>query len=101
MFHKNYVQTACGDVSWGLRIRNDFIKRHMRKFRVPYCMFEETRASLRDEGHHKDRKCWNGWPKVVLESLVLASLRLLGSGCTFDLAEEFARVSANTIHAFF
>ena len=38
---------------------------------------------------------------VCLELLVLASLRLLGSGCTFDLAEELTNVNSNTIRDFF
>ena len=42
-----------------------------------------------------------GCSKVCFELLVLASLRLLGSGCTFDLVEEFTNVNAMTIRDFF
>ena len=46
-------------------------------------------------------KCKNGWPKVMLELLVLASLRLLASGCTIDFVEVCTNVSVCTIRDFF
>ena len=54
-----------------------------------------------EEGYFLEGRCRNGWPKVMLELLVLASLQILGSGCTFDLAEEFTNVSSITIREFF
>ena len=54
-----------------------------------------------EEGFYVLGRCANGWPKVGLELLVLASLRLLGSGCIFDLVEDFMNVSVCTIRDFF
>ena len=104
MFYRNYIQPAREDVSVEESIRNEYSKkgrRFRRRFRVPYCIFEEICASLVDEGYYKGGRCANGWLKVELELLVLASLRLLGSGSTFDLAEEFTNVSAGAIRSFF
>ena len=83
-----------------MSIHNEFSKkgkRFRRRLHVPYCIFEEICTSLREEGYYKDGKCWNGWTKVEVELLVLVSLCLLGSGCTFDLVEECTNVAQGTI----
>ena len=56
---------------------------------------------MQEEGYYRGGKRRNGWPKVEVELLVLASLRLLGSGCTYDLAEEFTSVGQETLRCFF
>ena len=104
MFYRNYIEPADEDVSIELSIRNEYSKkgkRFRRRFRVPYGIFEEICRSLMEEGYFAPGTCRNGWPKVMVELLVLASLRLLGSGCSFNLAEEFTNVSAITIQEFF
>ena len=85
-------------------IRNEYSKmgkRFRQRFRVPYSIFEEICSSLIEEGYYQAGRCANGWPKVEIELLVLASLRLLGSGCSFDLVEECTNVHAHTICKFF
>ena len=100
MFYRNYIQPAGEDVSMEVSIRNEYSKkgkRFRRRFRVPYCIFEEICSSMQEEGYYRGGKCRNGWPKVEVELLVLASLQLLGSGCTYDLAEECTNVAQGTI----
>ena len=85
-------------------IRNNLLKKgklFRRRIRVIYGIFEEICQLIVDEGFYVMGKCANVWPKVGLELLVLASLRLLGSGCTFDLVEEFTNVYVCTIRDFF
>ena len=54
-----------------------------------------------EEGYYAVGTCANNWPKMSLELLISASLRLLGSGCTFDLVMEFTNFSVCPIHDFF
>ena len=104
MFYKSYIQPAGEDVSVDLSIHNPYSKkgkRFRRRFRVPYSIFQEICTLMQEEGYYKGGKCRNGWPKVEVELLVLASLRLLGSGCTYDLVEECTNVAQGTIRLFF
>ena len=100
LFYKNYIAPAKDDVPVEVSIRNPSSKlgkRFRKRFRVPYGMFEEICRSLVEEGFFMAGCCITGWPKVMLELLVLAGLRVLGSGCTYDLAEELTNVSHVTI----
>ena len=104
MFYRTYIQPADEDICLEISICNEYSKkgkRFWRRFRVPCCIFEEICTSLRDEGYYLDGKCQSGLPKVEVELLVLDSLRLLGSGCTYDLAEECTNVAQGTIRLFF
>ena len=85
-------------------IRNEFSKagrKFRKRFRVPFAFFEEICFSLEEEGYFKKGKCRNGWPTVPLELLVLGAVRVLASGCAFDLVEEATNVSLVTHRNFF
>ena len=76
-------------------------KRFRRRFRVPYKMFRSICDDMTSTGTFVESTDAKGLPCIQLELLVLASLRYLASGCSFDLLEELTCVDEETIHCFF
>ena len=56
----------------------------------------EMCRSMEDEGYYTSGKALNGWPKVAIELLVLGGMRILGSGCSFDVIEDLTNVNETT-----
>ena len=100
IFYKTYLsQSALDD-----RIEDDTSwlgKKFRRRFRVPYSVFREICQDInRVMG---ERRCTDrsGSPTVPVDVLILGSLRVLGSGCTFDAIEELTCVHEETHRLFF
>ena len=73
-----------------------------RRFRVPLPLFVEIVAICKasDKFSKKERDCC-GNETVPIELMVLAALRLLGRGITFDGVAEVTNVSEETCRLFF
>ena len=56
---------------------------------------------MKEEEYYTPRNCRNGWPKIEMELMVLGALRVLASGCSFDLIEELSNADEVTHHNFF
>ena len=77
-------------------------KKFRRRFRVPYCIFQDICTDIKLHGLHEEgKKDASGSEAVSIELLVLGSLRLVGSGCTFDAIEELTNVDEETHRVFF
>ena len=76
-------------------------KKFRRRFRVPYSVFLEICSDI--ERVIGERRAFDraGDETVPIGLLVLASLRILGSGCTFEAVEELTAVSEGTHRKFF
>ena len=60
-------------------------KKFRRRFRVPYQMFRSICDDMRSSGTFVESTDAKGLPCIQIELLVLASLRYIASGCSFDL----------------
>ena len=73
-----------------------------RRFRVPYSLFEFIVEDVKRVHNIPDlRISAAGVPGVDVRLLVLGSLRVNASGCTFDLIEELTNVAEETIRTFY
>jgi hypothetical protein len=73
-----------------------------RRFRVPYPIFSRIVEILNDSNKFKNiDKCFDGTDTIPIALLVLATLRLLGRGITFDGVAECTNISEETIRVFF
>ena len=86
-------------------VRNDDSyrgKKFRRRFRVPYSIFLEICDDLKRTNKVADHgKDATGAETVCTDLLVLGSLRVMGSGCTFDVVEELTNVHEETHRVFF
>ena len=76
-------------------------KKFRRRFRVPFQVFVEICQDVEHLNGERAKVDNAGRETVPLELLVLACLRVLGSGCTFDAVEELTAVSEVTLRKFF
>ena len=75
-------------------------KKFRQKFRVPYSTFLQICIDIRSAGYVEKRQV-TGEPAVPLKLLILACLRIIASGCPFDIAEDLSHVGQETIRNFF
>ena len=102
VFWKKYVLPGFDDGSSIHDETSNLGKKFRRRFRVPYCIFQEIVSSVKQVNSLPDFKVQaSGAEGVHICLLVLGSLRALGSGCTFDLIEELTCVSEETHRVFF
>jgi len=71
------------------------------RFRVPYPVFEEIVAHVRESGIHPERRNCAGTPSCRVDVLVLGALRILGRSWTFDDVEEATGYSSESNRLFF
>lgn len=67
-----------------------------RRFRVPFAVFKLLRDRFAGSLHEGDRDAV-GQETLPVDLKVLASLRILATGCSADAAEELSGVSEITI----
>ena len=93
LFYEKYLSEKA--VENGIKDEGSFLgKKFRRRFRVPYCLFEDICRDIMMEGFYRHGKSdASGSEAVQIELLVLGSLRIMGSGCTFDAIEELTNVS--------
>ena len=101
LFYEKYLSEQA--VENGIKDEGSFLgKKFRRRFRVPYCLFEDICRDIMMEGFYRHGKSdASGSEAVQIELLVLGSLRIMGSGCTFDAIEELTNVSEETHRVFF
>ena len=101
-FYRTYVQPIKDDPTTVTGLRDDTSrlgKRFRRRFAVPYSMFEAIVSEISLQ--HTTKPNAAGSRPIEIELLVLGSLRILSSGCTFDMVEELTCVSADSQRNFF
>jgi hypothetical protein len=76
-------------------------KKFRRRFRVPYCIFIEICKDIERINGVRRETDRAGDKTIPIGLLVLAALRILGSGCTFEAVEELTAVSEETHRKFF
>lgn len=77
-------------------------RKFLRRFRVPFTVFEEICSDIKRVHHLPDRQTdAKGAETVCLPLLILGSIRYLASGCTFDALEELTNVDQETHRIFF
>ena len=93
----------CNEATW---VRDTWWYLEFRKkFRVPPCVFRELKAE-------SNTKCFadsvtgraarrGGPPRIPLDLKMAACLRVLATGCTFDVFEEPAGMDKETLRRFF
>ena len=91
LFYKKYLCEEA--VENGIKEEGSFLgKNFRRRFCVPYCLFQDICRDIMLEGFYKHGKSdASGSETVQIELLVLGSLRIAGSGCTFDAIEKLKR----------
>ena len=99
-FYKTYLSETA--IAEGIMNDDSWLgKKFRRRFRVPYSVFKEICLDidlvLGERAMH-DRA---GHETVPVSLLVLGSLRVIGSGCTFDAIEELTNVAEETHRIFF
>lgn len=102
VFYKKYILPAQQHNS-PFKDQNCFMYKQFRKrFHVPYELFEEIVADVKRINRiPDDKKDATGQESVILPLLVLGSLRVLATGCTFDAIEELTNVHEETHRVFF
>ena len=102
VFWKKYIAPAVGD-DCPLRDQEScegVIFR--RRFRVPYTVFDFLVEDIKRVHELPTVKLTaSRTPGVDIRLLVLGSLRILASGCAFDLIEELTAVAEETLRRFF
>ena len=102
VFYRTYVQPIKDDPTTVTGLRDDSSrqgKKFRRRFSVPYCMFEAIVSEI--SLSHATKPNAAGAEPIQIELLVLGSLRVLSSGCTFDSIEESTCVSSEKHRLFF
>lgn len=103
--------------TWGKLLQNPQVKDikskdgklFRQRFRVPFNIFEYILKKLREAKNDENvlplfpegRTDAIGNPQAPIELLVLATLRVLGRGISFDDAEELSGISHEVIRVFF
>jgi len=72
-----------------------------RRFRVPFPVFSEIFTDIEKVMGKKTAFDRSGAERIKVDLLVLGSLRVVGSGCTFDAIEELTNVAQETHCCFF
>ena len=102
VFYKNYILPSLQDNPPIKDVSTTTGKTFRRRFRVPFSVFLEICESIKATHNLTDEKYdARGQEVVKLSLLVLGSLRMLGSGCTFDAIEELTCVSRVKHRQFF
>jgi hypothetical protein len=102
IFYKTYILPSLEEDSPIRNISTTIGKKFRRRFRVPFSVFTEICSSIKAAHNLKEGKCdAKGEECIKLSLLVLGSLRIIGSGCTFDSIEELTCVSQDKHRKFF
>lgn len=102
VFYKKYLLPAAQENSPFQHQESVIYKKFRKRFRVPYELFQEIVTDIRRVNDIKDeRHDATGQESVDLSLMVLGSIRVLASGCTFDAIEELTNVSQETHRVFF
>jgi hypothetical protein len=102
VFYKNYILPSLQENPPIRDLSTTIGKTFRRRFRVPFCVFLEICESIKATHNlPEDKYDAKGQEGIKLSLLVLGSLRMLGSGCTFDAIEELTCVSRVTHRKFF
>ena len=97
--YKTYLSPEA--VAKGVRDRSTYLgKKFRQKFRTPYNIFLQIVVDIRANGYNEN-KLVTGKPKIPLQLLVLACLRCISSGCTYDMIEDLSAINAEILRKFF
>jgi hypothetical protein len=75
-------------------------RRFRRRFRVPYALYQRLLRDAQEKPQFADKVGGRGPPTQPLSMKLLAALRYLATGDTFDSLEDTAHISESTLRKF-